>query len=436
MEEARKLAQEVDDPLDSIVNLAKLKASNLSISWKAALAEVRKDIIGGGKAFKEFEIQLDNVGDTAKAVTFSEEFAAQLETEYLKILAEAGLRLGGAPPLDVPVKIDPILVLDDDEPIEDINQDIRDAIESEFKPIEIESMLKAPDIASIEDATQRQIAAQQEQLHLDKEKLRIMKEQGGSLLEQAALEAKIINDQRELNTLKAQGASETFAAQLGEQAVSTILENQRKTMEAKQSARRAAIDSIEDEAVKSRLLAREEKRAAREKLAAQLKEVVIQATIASLKEGNKIGKALADGGKAGALSLVASLPAFKTGVIDYNGAGTTTSDSNIVRISNSESVITARGTAKAPKLLEMINAGKVSDGDYLQTNIEKHSTVTRTKDVKFEVDYKRLAKEISDATYTQDLTRLAGEVIITNENALNREKIVIETRKITGKKWQ
>lgn len=52
-------------------------------------------------------------------------------------------------------------------------------------------------------------------------------------------------------------------------------------------------------------------------------------------------------------------PAFKDGVIGFNGKGTGTSDSNLVRISNGESVITADATAKNKAILEEINSGKV-----------------------------------------------------------------------------
>lgn len=48
---------------------------------------------------------------------------------------------------------------------------------------------------------------------------------------------------------------------------------------------------------------------------------------------------------------------FATGVIDYKGKGSTTSDSNTVRISNRESIITAEGTLKNKGALEYANKG-------------------------------------------------------------------------------
>jgi len=48
---------------------------------------------------------------------------------------------------------------------------------------------------------------------------------------------------------------------------------------------------------------------------------------------------------------------FKDGVVDYQGKGTTKSDSNLVRISRGESVMTAEATAANKGVLKMMNAG-------------------------------------------------------------------------------
>jgi hypothetical protein len=61
--------------------------------------------------------------------------------------------------------------------------------------------------------------------------------------------------------------------------------------------------------------------------------------------------------------------AFAEGVIDFKGKGTGTSDSNIVAISSGESVITAKGTQNASKMLTMINEGKLKDSDYLASGL-------------------------------------------------------------------
>lgn len=86
-----------------------------------------------------------------------------------------------------------------------------------------------------------------------------------------------------------------------------------------------------------------------------------------------IAQGAAQGGIVGIAAVIAALAAgtvavtslvqgaFADGVIDFQGKGTERSDSNIVAISRGESVITAKGTDNAPKALEMINKGLISD---------------------------------------------------------------------------
>ena len=64
-----------------------------------------------------------------------------------------------------------------------------------------------------------------------------------------------------------------------------------------------------------------------------------------------------------ALVAAKPLPAFADGVIGFKGKGTAKSDSNIAKISNGESVITAEGTNNAPLTLDAINRGLLSDTD-------------------------------------------------------------------------
>lgn len=52
---------------------------------------------------------------------------------------------------------------------------------------------------------------------------------------------------------------------------------------------------------------------------------------------------------------------FAEGVEDFNGKGTGTSDSNIIRFSNGESVVTANATANNPGLVTAMNDGMVDD---------------------------------------------------------------------------
>lgn len=79
-----------------------------------------------------------------------------------------------------------------------------------------------------------------------------------------------------------------------------------------------------------------------------------------------------------ATALATPIPAFKTGVVDFKGVGTGTSDENLVRISNRESIITAKGTAKHKGVLEAINKDKFDEyisNIYLKNILKEKSGV-------------------------------------------------------------
>tara|TARA_R110000868_G_scaffold35798_1_gene127837 strand:- start:6571 stop:9162 length:2592 start_codon:yes stop_codon:yes gene_type:complete len=79
-----------------------------------------------------------------------------------------------------------------------------------------------------------------------------------------------------------------------------------------------------------------------------------------VKEDGDVPKALAQTLVAkGIANAIAG--SFAEGVEDFNGKGTGTSDSNIIRFSNGESVVTADGTANNPGLVTAMNEGMVND---------------------------------------------------------------------------
>ena len=79
-----------------------------------------------------------------------------------------------------------------------------------------------------------------------------------------------------------------------------------------------------------------------------------------VKEDGNVPKALAQTLVAkGIANAIAG--SFAEGVEDFNGKGTGTSDSNIIRFSNGESVVTADGTANNPGLVTAMNEGMVND---------------------------------------------------------------------------
>lgn len=127
---------------------------------------------------------------------------------------------------------------------------------------------------------------------------------------------------------------------------------------------------LEEEQARLDELNRQRAQYVRQQQAIAALEIVANSAIA-------ISKAAAEGGAAAPFTIAATLialaaglaqaravaaqAAFREGVVDFQGKGTGTSDSNVVRISHGESVITAEGTNKAPKLLTAINEGRVSD---------------------------------------------------------------------------
>lgn len=87
----------------------------------------------------------------------------------------------------------------------------------------------------------------------------------------------------------------------------------------------------------------------------------IGAVVAAAAEGDPYTIALriaaAVAALVGGIATIRSAFAFKDGVVDFQGKGTGTSDSNVVRISHGESVITASATKQYAPILEAMNAG-------------------------------------------------------------------------------
>jgi len=108
----------------------------------------------------------------------------------------------------------------------------------------------------------------------------------------------------------------------------------------------------ENEAKQAQLAEQRAKKEEAMQLASMFLEIV--------KEDGNVPKALAQTLVArGIADAIAG--SFAEGVEDFNGAGTGTSDSNIIRFSNGESVVTAQATAENKGLVSAMNAGKVDD---------------------------------------------------------------------------
>lgn len=85
-----------------------------------------------------------------------------------------------------------------------------------------------------------------------------------------------------------------------------------------------------------------------------------------------------------AATIATAIPKFKTGVIDYQGEGTGTSDSNVVRISHGESVMKARATSQSKELLKRINSEEINDSMFnamVNTNFDNKELVAAMSNV-------------------------------------------------------
>jgi hypothetical protein len=134
-----------------------------------------------------------------------------------------------------------------------------------------------------------------------------------------------------------------------------------------------------------------EKKARRQEQAQQLANIFLEFLKSYAKEG-AIGapaKALAQTLIAKGLSdLIAGN--FATGIEDFKGKGTETSDSNLIGFSKGESVVTAKGTRENPGLVTAMNEGNVMD--YFRENYlpQYHQNLSQDRSRK---------AQVSDAIY-------------------------------------
>lgn len=122
----------------------------------------------------------------------------------------------------------------------------------------------------------------------------------------------------------------------------------------------------------------------------------VGAIVQGAAQGGIAGIAAVIGGVAAGIIAITQIVggAFADGVIDYKGAGTERSDSNLVKISNRESVITANGTRKAKKALTLINDGKLTDMDIFAN--PRNYELTPMMFMPMQNDYSKLEKQVSD----------------------------------------
>jgi len=120
------------------------------------------------------------------------------------------------------------------------------------------------------------------------------------------------------------------------------------------------------------------------------------------------------------LAFINSLPAFADGVIEFSGKGTTKSDSNLVRLSNKESVIKAEATEMYKPQLKAMNELRYNPLDYV--NINKDRSINNNATFGLISELKEL-KEItkSKQEYKIDVDGITHEIVerIKSANTIN-----------------
>jgi TP901 family phage tail tape measure protein len=91
------------------------------------------------------------------------------------------------------------------------------------------------------------------------------------------------------------------------------------------------------------------------------------------------------------------------GVVDLQGPGTETSDSINARLSKGESVLTAKNTRDAKKLITGIHEGYIKDSDYIISNSNTSSTIFETKRLE-----EKLERQIEATEKMSSLVRKIG----------------------------
>ena len=120
------------------------------------------------------------------------------------------------------------------------------------------------------------------------------------------------------------------------------------------------------------------------------------------------------------LAFINSLPAFADGIIEFSGKGTTKSDSNLVRLSNKESVIKAEATEMYKPQLKAMNELRYNPLDYV--NINKDRSINNNATFGLISELKEL-KEItkSKQEYKIDVDGITHEIVerIKSANTIN-----------------
>ncbi|WP_338764157.1 hypothetical protein WAF17_21155 [Bernardetia sp. ABR2-2B] len=158
----------------------------------------------------------------------------------------------------------------------------------------------------------------------------------------------------------------------------------------------------------------------------------ISAIVQGAAQGGLAGIAAVIGGVGAGIVAITQIVsgAFKDGVVDFKGKGGERSDSNIVAISNRESIITAKGTRNAKGALKLINEGKLTDRDIFNT---PNYTLTPEMYMPVGADMRGMEERLDMLnTKVEGLTE-AVKVDVQNNMGISKEGVFEMTSKVKRK---
>ena len=135
------------------------------------------------------------------------------------------------------------------------------------------------------------------------------------------------------------------------------------------------------------------------RLAIELARLAASLRISKLKQQESGQSGATNGIKTLSFLNTLKLPSFATGVIDFKGKGTGTSDSNLINFSNGESVITEKATKASKALLGEVQSGRITDLDLPSLEAPKFNASILERKITIDnksntIDYDILAKKI------------------------------------------
>lgn len=288
----------------------------------------------------------------------------------------------------------------------------------------------------------------EEKIVLKKEETKALEKEGKIVISNTNKVVELLNSSKEKEEITKREVVETEIKDnsellnIIEETTTAIIESYKKRSEAKEENLNKELEASKDYETQLRELAKKGIEGAKEnlafeqkaqaeiekkKLAEQKKQKRLELGMSAISAFGKIAETEPDKALTKTiteitklLAFINSLPAFAEGVIEFSGKGTTKSDSNLVRLSNKESVIKAEATEMYKPHLKAMNELRYNPLDYV--NINKDRSVNNNATFGLISELKEL-KEItkSKQEYKIDVDGITHEIVerIKSANTVN-----------------